>query len=427
MRKELKEFIAEKVLEGVGPTRIAKQAAAKFGDVPCFKTIASAIRSFKKKREAEDYEDFDPNPDIENFDDDLIKMKASNQKLQDKNRLSNKLLREQIRLSNANKELLETLLERLPRIQNFKPKSNSVNYKIIDRAAIIQLSDLHLNEVVVPDDTIGLNEHNYDIASKRLWKYANNIRERLGNRVDYILVALTGDILNSDRRPDEKLMNAGNRTEALLFAVQVLSSFLVDLGRDYQLGVVSVVGNESRIDPDIQWIDPTHNYDFLIHRMLADSLIEWTGDIDFFEVKRSYETVVELCGANILLTHGHTKLDWKSAVTKYNARGTILNYMISGHFHSTKINDKYSRSASTVGCNFYSVYNLHLIGRAAQNMYEIEKEPGAKYPVVTPIVIDLQNVQGCGMYQYNKDVCKSGMRKSLKKKGTNNIIIKLVE
>lgn len=415
--KEIEDLVIDEVNNGVKVSVIRRKVLKDFNKWYPRSTFYKLVKRLKKKYESNNEDDFDK---------DLIKLQAQKQRLQDKNRLANKLVREQCRLANANQELFKELLKKLPKLKNFNPIRDKFDIKKMEKTAIIQLSDLHLNEVVIESDTIGLNVHNYEIASKRLWKYAKKIKETLGDKVDYILVALTGDILNSDRRPDEVLTNAGNRSEALLYAVQILSSFLIDLGEDYQIGVVSVIGNESRLDPDIVWSCPTHNYDFLIHRMLSDMFVNYRLSIDFFEIKRSYETVINLCGANILMTHGHTKLDWKKAVEKYNEVGVILNYMISGHNHSVEINDKNSKCASTVGSNFYSTFSLNVVGRASQNIYIIEKEMGSKYPVITPIIIDLQNTEGCGMYSYSKDICKSGMRKSLKKRGTDNIIIKIL-
>ena len=360
-------------------------------------------------------------------DEDLITIQAANQRLTDKNRISNKLLKENVRLTNATSELYEELLNKIPKVKNFEYEKSEGLIEITDKSAIVQVSDLHLNEVVLPEDCMGINVHNYDVASRRLWKYAKKIKETLGKSVSHILVALTGDLLNSDRRPDEVLTNAGNRSEALIFALQILKCFLLDLAEDYHLTIATVYGNESRLTQDIPWSNPTHNYDFLIHKLLSQMLEDYQDRIVFLELERNYERVVEVIGANILLTHGHTKIDWKKAVTKYAAANIILHYMIIGHLHSTKIDDKYARSASTVGANFYSTYGLNLAGRASQNIYIIEKEKGAKVPSINPMAIDLQNTEGCGSYTYDKDVCKSGMRKSVVKKGTNKIIIKVVE
>ena len=100
----------------------------------------------------------------------------------DKNRLSNKLVREQVRLANANQALLSELLKKLPRLKNFSPIPIKFDTEKMEKTAIIQVSDLHLNEVVMESDTMGLNVHNYGIASKRLWKYAKKIKETSGKR-----------------------------------------------------------------------------------------------------------------------------------------------------------------------------------------------------------------------------------------------------
>ena len=357
----------------------------------------------------------------------LAKAQKSKQKAWDKTRVANKIIREQNRLMNASEELLQEVLNRIPLIEDFDYiKNTSVSTKLITKAVLVQVTDIHVNEIVKLADTLGVNEYTYEIASAVMKKYALEIKEREGDSVQSLIVALTGDLLNSDRRLDELLTNAGNRSEALIFAVQVIIGFLLDLAEDYELSVVSVYGNESRLDEDIPVSCPTNNFDFLIHKFAQMMLVNYADRITFLEAPRSWETVINILGANVLLTHGHTRPTFEKEVFKYTQAGIILHYMITGHCHHTVIKDNSSQSGSTVGGNFYSNNHLHTIGRKSQTIYEFKLEEGSTLPSITAIAIDLQNVDGIQGYYYDKDVCKNGMRKSPKKRSGRKVIVEVI-
>jgi predicted phosphodiesterase len=225
---------------------------------------------------------------------------------------------------------------------------------------------------------------------------------------------------------DELLTNSGNRSEAFIFAIQVMSKFILDIAEDYHVSVLSVYGNESRLDFDIPNSTPTNNWDFTIHKTLSMILSEYQDRIVFIELSKNWERVVNILGANVLFTHGHTKLTREKAIVKYSQVGVAIHYMITGHIHSTDIKESSFRSGSTVGSNFYSTFTLNLMGRASQNLYILEKEHYKEIPSVTAIAIDLQNTQGIEGYIFDRDVCVNGMRKSVKKGKDHRVIVQVV-
>ena len=192
------------------------------------------------------------------------KMKLLQRKKDEVNVL-NKNFREYARVENALTALNEALNEQLQSAK-FKP----LTYEHADKKGtvlVVQVTDLHFNELVEMPD----NEFGFKVGAKRMQKYAQTIREmaRLYN-VSNIVVALTGDIINSDRRLDEKLHMATNRTKASLIASQILYHFLQDINRVANLSIVSVSGNESRINEEwgMSEITMSDNYDFLVYNML---------------------------------------------------------------------------------------------------------------------------------------------------------------
>lgn len=395
---DVKQFVLKSRSNGLNKTKIYSIIRKKY---KYNKSLRTFQRQIKKWEEEIDI--------IENSKDinDIIVLEASNQNLRDKNRIANKKIRQIARLSNSSNELFQKILTKLKKMglvisvaNNKVPLANKVKPGK-QKEAIVQLSDLHLNSNVLLSDTLGINEYGYEKGSQRLYDFAQRIKETLGESVSNITVALTGDLLNSDRRIDEMLSNSDCRSEAMLKAVQILSGFLLDLNSCYQVQVVSVVGNESRIDKDMPIRDPLHNYDFLIHAFLANFLKN--SGIKFLNMERTYDKVVNVCGANILLTHNYFNISWDKAVMKYNEVGISLDYMITGHKHETEITHHTAQAGSIVGTDFYGINKLNKITKASANLYILEKNLVDKKPCIDVICFDLQRTKYNGKYDCTKD------------------------
>lgn len=221
------------------------------------------------------------------------------------------------------------------------------------------------------------------------------------HNVKNVLFAMTGDLLNSDRRLDELLSQATNRSKATFLAVNILQQMILDLNHDFNLSIANVTGNESRLKDDIHWseIIATDNYDFTIFNFLKYLFKDCSG-VKFITGHDPFEQVVKIAGKNVLLIHGHQlkKTSFERAIQelkgKYSARGIVIDFVISGHLHSARIGDVYSRGSSVVGANDYSDKGLQLTSRASQNIHIID-ECGN----INSIKIDLQNIKDYNGYR----------------------------
>ena len=295
-----------------------------------------------------------------------IRLAKQKQRFQDLNRIERKAFREDARLENAlveyNEELIKLLKKESLEVKLKKHKKTS------ESVMVVQLADLHLNELV----EIESNRYDFNIASKRLQKYAHKVKEYCKfNNSNKILVAITGDLINSDRRLDEKLSMATNRAKATFLGVHLLKHFILDLNEVAEVQVCCVTGNESRVNENLGWVDivASDNYDFTIFEMLRLLL----PDIHFIR-GGALELVVEVNGKNMLVIHAHQlgRMDSNQVgkvISKYSAKGVIIDFIICGHLHETMIRDNIARSASLVGGNAYSDNALNLSGTAAQNIY----------------------------------------------------------
>ena len=295
-----------------------------------------------------------------------IRLAKQKQKFQDLNRIERKSFREGTRQENALIEYNTEIIKLLKR-ESLNTKLSKKKHKT-EAAIVVQLADLHLNELVELES----NKYDFNIASKRLQKYAYKVKEYVKfHKANKVLIAITGDLINSDRRLDELMAAATNRAMATFLGVHLLKHFILDINEIAEVQVCCVTGNESRVNQELGWVNlvSSDNYDFTIFEMLRLLL----PDINFLRGD-ALELVVEINGKNMLVIHGHQlgKMDSNQVgkvISKYSAKGVIIDFIICGHIHETMIRDNIARSASLVGSNAYSENALNLSGTAAQNIY----------------------------------------------------------
>tara|TARA_B100001939_G_scaffold49834_1_gene39139 strand:- start:3986 stop:5212 length:1227 start_codon:yes stop_codon:yes gene_type:complete len=344
-----------------------------------------------------------------------LKLAKRSQKQADLNRIKNKSFREHVRLENALVEYNKALIDIL------KAESLKTTIKHHEskgkQAIIVQIADTHFNELV----DLKHNKYDFEVASKRLQKFAHHIKEYASfYNVNEIFIAITGDLLNSDRRLDEKLAMSTNRAKATFLGVHLLKHFILDLNSIANVNVGCVSGNESRAY-ELGFVDivASDNYDYSIFEILRILL----PDINFI-TSGGLELVVEVNGHKCLLIHGHQLGNMQNdkiakVISKYARNGIILDFMMCGHLHETKITDMFARSSSLVGANAYSENALLLSSRAAQNIYIMKDNERHD------IRIDLQHTKGFKGYAINKELSAYNA-KSLDKTHKKQTVFKIV-
>ena len=346
-----------------------------------------------------------------------VKLAKQKQRAQDLNRIANKSFREYAREENAlveyNKELIKVLKENSldVKLTKHKTKKGSV--------VLVQIADTHFNELVDMES----NQYDFKIASKRLQKFAYYVKEYAKlHKATSFLIGITGDLINSDRRLDEKLSMATNRAKSTFLGVHLLKHFILDLQDFADVKVCCVTGNESRVNQDLGWVDlcASDNYDFTIFEMLRLLLPQ----IEFLRGDNALEMVISINGNNVLVIHGHQlgRMDSNQVgkvVSKYAHKGIIIDFIICGHLHETMIRDSIARSASLVGSNAYSEKALNLSGKAAQNIY-IFTNDGRQ-----DVRIDLQETDGWDGYNIDQELF-SYNTKSLSKTYKKDTIFKII-
>jgi len=351
-----------------------------------------------------------------------VRLAKSKQKFMDSNRIERKAFREYARIDNA----LETLTKELIKVfDKHKLHGLTKNHKTENQkgVGVVHLSDLHLNELVW---LVG-NKYDFSIASKRLQKFAINLKAIFKHSgFKTVVIADVGDKLNSDRRLDEILSNATNRSQAQFIAVEILKQFILDIAQDFNVVYTYVLGNESRVKDEMAWneFSATDSYDYNIVQILKIIFEEEEG-VTFVEPETPNKTVIGINGKNFLLVHGmkfgndpHKSV--KSLVRLYADKGVCIDYVLFGHIHEAMIADKFSRGSSLVGANAYSEDSLLLTSLASQNIHFVFNNGD-----INSMRIDLQDTKGIDGYKISKKI-EAYNAKSAKKTVDKKTIFEVV-
>ena len=344
-----------------------------------------------------------------------VRLSKQRQRALDKNRIHNKAFREHARIENAVEEYSKELISLFEKNSLHKTlNSFDVNNKAV---GVIQFSDVHFNELVELEN----NKYDFKVASARTRYFVNKAKAYFKTvDVSNVVKALTGDLMNSDRRLDELLNQSTNRAKATFLGVDILQQAIIDLNQDFNVTIASVVGNEGRANKEMGWsnIVATDNYDYTIFQCLRYLFRD--KSIKFIHGDPS-ELIINVAGQNLLMLHGHGSLKGKLDTTvnqiagRYSLKGIKIDYVIFGHVHSARVGDNFGRSSSMVGANDYSEKALNLNGRASQNCYIFYNNGNRD-----GLKVDLQNVKEQG-YDIDKSLEAYNAKSSEKRKKKRTI------
>ena len=304
-----------------------------------------------------------------------VRLSKKSQKYQDINRIERKSFREHARVENALEEYIKALKDVISE-RTISVDQNNKEPWTSPSVGIVHLSDIHFNELV---DIVG-NHYDFRVASTRLKAFAGKIiRDFKPKGITDVYLVMTGDLLNSDRRLDELLTLATNRANATFLAVKILIQFISELANYFDVNIISVTGNESRIKDEFGFTDAlaTDNFDFMIYEIMK-LYFQGTDCVNFIS-GNTYEYIIKVNNTTILIAHGHRMgkmghTDISKVISKWVKRGVKINMVICGHLHETLITDTVLRSGSLVGNNAYADVGLNLNSRASQNYYIVNQD-----------------------------------------------------
>lgn len=219
---------------------------------------------------------------------------------------------------------------------------------------VAQLTDTHFDEVIRPEEVLGLNAYNREIALRRLRLWVDKVvtlpREYVAKlRLEGLKVLATGDILSGDIHAELKQSNADHLLASCLFWIEQVIAALETLEREYDgaVDVDAVVGNHGRLtEKPVYKGRPQTNIEWLFWSVVRDRLRD-RGSKVTVRVAESMDHNVPIYGRNHLITHGDQfkggtgisgayaplSLGQHRKGVRQNAAGQPMSLMVMGHFH----------------------------------------------------------------------------------------------
>ncbi|MFZ9891079.1 MAG: hypothetical protein ACO3FL_04450 [Ilumatobacteraceae bacterium] len=268
---------------------IAKAKAAKIKVIPR-KLVNAEIQDFEKRS--------DNKTTRENM---VLKMQV-------------KELREQLELSHADAISNERLVNiiRQASEEPAKPdkgwltfKSKTDKHKSI---AVLFLSDLHFDEVVVPSQVEYVNSYSRSIASSRIKAVFNNALSLLTKKIKAdlsgVVVALGGDLLSGNIHEELAETNDATILESILELTNILHTGISAMADNFgNVFVPCVVGNHGRIHKKPRFkYRVQQNYEWIIYQLLCQRFA--LDKRVTFEIPESSDVSFKIFNVNFLLTHG---------------------------------------------------------------------------------------------------------------------------
>lgn len=261
---------------------------------------------------------------------------------------------------------------------------------------VLMLSDLHLDEVVNPDEVEGLNAYNREIAEARLSRvvdYTVDVCERYfaGLTYDGIVVPLGGDMITGEIHEELAETNEAPSAESVVYWCERLCSAIAYLADEFGRAYLPCVdGNHDRnykrkrskrrARSAWTWV----LYNFMARRFADDDRVS-------FDISESSDLRFSVYETRFLLTHGDEGFSggngiaghW-SPVSRGHARkqqrdlnaGREWDVLIMGHWHQLTYGPGFIVNGSLKGYDEYAFGKNFPYERPQQALFIVTPENG---------------------------------------------------
>lgn len=222
--------------------------------------------------------------------------------------------------------------------------------------ACLQLSDLHLDEVVRPEEVGSLNAYSREIAEARLQRWAAKAcdmgyRLRVGHKWDGAVLFLGGDFVSGSIHDELRETNEDYLPATLTHWAPRLAAALGEIVTFFRrVHVVGVVGNHGRLTMKKQAKGRGRNsWDWLLYSMVQSHFAK--DDRVSWELAEGSYLFVPVYGRHAFFTHGDEVGGGGGWAGVWSPLGTIarrgielgqkhgirVSYAVVGHWHQTTL------------------------------------------------------------------------------------------
>lgn len=173
---------------------------------------------------------------------------------------------------------------------------------------VAPLTDTHVGDRVVFDQTTGINAYDLDIFNKRLYGWVEQLislaeyRRNIAD-VDELVIPMLGDMVSGDIHEELARTNIGNCMEQMMNGAFLIGQAITKLSRNFKkVRVVAVVGNHGRMTRKIPAKDKYMDWDHMMYQWVAAFCAE-QKNVEF-HIPKNFSTIFNVAGRNVLIMHG---------------------------------------------------------------------------------------------------------------------------
>lgn len=268
------------------------------------------------------------------------------------------------------------------------------NSKKHEGVAVVQWSDWHIDEKIVPSTVNGMNEYNPEIATERAnILFANTIKltntQRGALDIKRLIIHKGGDDITGWIHPENMQTNTMTPQEAIFFVHDLQLAgiqYLLDHGDFEMIDIVCSRGNHGRITPKMQYgNDYATNNENYLNNMLAKHFRNEPRVR--FQIDNSETAYMDVYGRILRFFHGWQVksmggiggigIPLYKAIHRWNdTQPAYYNFMGDKHVYSNPTPDC-QLNGSLVGYNTYALSHGFKFQRPIQSFTIIDSKYGA--------------------------------------------------
>lgn len=248
---------------------------------------------------------------------------------------------------------------------------------------LVNISDVHAMETVLPEQVNGLNEYDSAICRKsmeNLWDGVGGWLQSHRSRINIpqVGVALLGDLITNMLHPDQKEMNSGTPQEEVLMMVDVILGgigYLLDDCKVEKLYIFCSDGNHGRDDKKPQVANRSkHSYEWLMYHFIKRLCAEKYDDRVIFKISEAYLHYQDIFDMTLRMHHGDyiryqggvggLTIPMNKAIAEWET-GKHANLDVFGHWHTFINTGNFLSNGSVIG---YSPYSIKIKAKYEQPM-----------------------------------------------------------
>jgi hypothetical protein len=173
---------------------------------------------------------------------------------------------------------------------------------------VAPLTDTHVGDNVKREQTVGLNEYDIELFSRRMWGWSNQVLSLAEYRrnicdVNELVIPMLGDMVSGDIHEELARTNIDNCMMQMMYGAKIISQALMFLAPHFEkIRVPCVVGNHGRMTRKVPSKDRYMDWDYMLYQWVAVFVSKQTNII--FEIPKSVSHVSNIANRNVLMMHG---------------------------------------------------------------------------------------------------------------------------